>query len=113
MDPIDVEAFRVDAPKQALTKRSAKTSIPNKLSRVSLEARLAAFSAGSAFVPLGQPAAAIIAATLQPDLPGSHVGTGMTLAYRVGTLRYSGPSRNAGCDGRRKPPGLRWMIANR
>jgi hypothetical protein len=77
-DPIDVEAFRVEAPKQALTQAERENINPEQSVKVSLEARKVAPPAGSAFVPMAQPAAAIVAATLEPDSPGSHVGTGMT-----------------------------------
>ena len=109
MDPIDVEAFRVDAPKQALTQAERENINPEQAVKVSLEARKVAPPAGSAFVPVAQPAAAIIAATLEPDLPGSHVGTGMTSVlpsgdapiYRVplGTRVATAGENPRGCGG--------------
>lgn len=109
MDPIDVEAFRVDAPKQALTQAERENINPEQAVKVSLEARKVAPPAGSAFVPVAQPAAAIIAATLEPDSPGSHVGTGMTRVlpsgdapiYRVplGTRVATAGENPRGCGG--------------
>ena len=109
MDPIDVEAFRVDAPKQALTQAERENINPEQAVKVSLEARKVAPPAGSTFVPVAQPAAAIIAATLEPDSPGSHVGTGMTRLlpsgdapiYRVplGTRVATAGENPRGCGG--------------
>jgi Zinc carboxypeptidase len=77
-DPIDVEAFRVAARKEPMTQAERENINPERAVAVTLEPRKVAPASGSMFVPMAQPAAAIVAATLEPDSPGSHVGTGMT-----------------------------------
>jgi len=76
-EPIDVEAFRVAA-RKAVTQAERESINPEAAVAVTLEPRKIAPAPGSAFVPMSQPAAAIVAATLEPDSPGSHVGSGMT-----------------------------------
>jgi hypothetical protein len=77
-EPIEVEAFQVAARKAPMTQAERENINPEQAVAVTLEPRKVQPSAGSAFVPMAQPAAAIVAATLEPDSPGSHVGTGMT-----------------------------------
>ena len=77
-DAIDVEAFRVASRKGPMTQADRENINPEAAVNVTLEARKVQPAAASRFVPMAQPAAAIVAATLEPDSPGSHVGTGMT-----------------------------------
>lgn len=77
-DHIDVEAFRIAARKEPMTQAERENINPERAVAVTLEPRKVAPASGSMFVPMAQPAAAIVAATLEPDSPGSHVGTGMT-----------------------------------
>jgi hypothetical protein len=77
-DAIDVEAFRVAARKGPMTQADRENINPEAAVNVTLEPRKVQPAATSRFVPMAQPAAAIVAATLEPDSPGSHVGTGMT-----------------------------------
>ena len=108
-EPIDVEAFRVAARKAPATQAERESINPEAALAVTLEPRRIAPAAGSAFVPMSQPAAAIVAATLEPDSPGSHVGTGMTPVlpngdapmYRVppGTRPAVAPGSPAACGG--------------
>jgi hypothetical protein len=47
---------------------------------VELAAKSLSLPAGTFYVPMNQPAAAIIAAALEPDSPGSFIGTGILAA---------------------------------
>ena len=107
-EPIEVEAFRVAARKAPMTQAERENINPEQAVAVTLELRKVEPAMGSAFVPMAQPAAAIVAATLEPDSPGSHVGTGMTPVlpsgeapiYRVppGTRVPVSPGSPAACD---------------
>jgi hypothetical protein len=108
-EPMDVEAFRVAARSAPVTQAERESINPDAAIAVTLEPRRIVPAAGSAFVPMGQPAASIIAATLEPDSPGSHVGTGITPVlpsgdapiYRVppGTRLGMAPGSPAACGG--------------
>jgi predicted deacylase len=76
--PVDVEAFRVESRAGPVTRDQRESINPERAVNVTLSARKLEAAPGSMFIPMGQPAAAIIAATLEPDSPGSHVGSGMT-----------------------------------
>jgi hypothetical protein len=77
-EPVDVEAFRVES-RSGQVSRDARESInPERAVNVTIEARKVGGAPGTVFIPMSQPAAAIIAATLEPDSPGSHVGSGIT-----------------------------------
>ncbi|HEX2724348.1 MAG TPA: hypothetical protein VHN20_00860, partial [Beijerinckiaceae bacterium] len=77
-EPIDVEAFHVESRAGQVTRDQRESINPERAVNVTLEPRKLGAAPGSVFIPMGQPAAAIIAATLEPDSPGSHVGSGMT-----------------------------------
>ena len=66
-------------------KRTNRESInPDQSVEVELTAKSLALPAGSLFVPMSQPAAALAAAALEPDSPGSFIGTGV-IAMPAGT----------------------------
>jgi len=70
---IDAEAFVLKA-----VKRTSRESInPDQSVEVELANKSLTLPAGTLFVPMHQPAAAIIAAALEPDSPGSFIGTGI------------------------------------
>jgi hypothetical protein len=78
---IDAEAFIL----KGAVKRSNRESInPDQSVEVELTAKSLALPAGALFVPMNQPAAAIAAAALEPDSPGSFIGTGV-IAMPAGT----------------------------
>jgi hypothetical protein len=99
-EPIAVEAFQVAARKGPMTQAERENINPEQAVVVTLEPRKVQPSAGGAFVPMAQPAAAIIAAALEPDSPGSHVGTGMTPVLPSGEAPIY-----------RLPPGTRVPVA--
>ena len=99
-EPIEVEAFQVAARKTPMTQAERENINPEQAVAVTLAPRNVQLSAGGAFVPMGQPAAAIVAATLEPDSPGSHVGTGMTPVLPSGEAPVY-----------RVPPGTRVPVA--
>ncbi len=69
-----VEAFRVRSRGSAMQRESIN---PERALDVVLEPRTLEASPDLAFVPMDQPLAAVIAAALEPDSPGSHVGVGV------------------------------------
>jgi hypothetical protein len=78
---IDAEAFIL----KGAVKRTNRESInPDQSVEVELAAKSLALPAGALFVPMRQPAAAIAAAALEPDSPGSFIGTGV-IAMPPGT----------------------------
>jgi hypothetical protein len=78
---IDAEAFIL----KGAVKRSNRESInPDQSVEVELTAKSLALPAGALFVPMNQPAAAIAVAALEPDSPGSFIGTGV-IAMPAGT----------------------------
>lgn len=105
--PIDVEAFHVESRAGQVTRDQRESINPERAVNVTLAQRKLDAAPASVFIPMAQPAAAIIAATLEPDSPGSHVGSGMTpvLAsgeapiYRVpaGAHPTVAPGSPAGC----------------
>jgi hypothetical protein len=71
---IAAEAFML----KGAVKRTNRESInPDQSVEVELVAKSLALPAGTLFVPMAQPAAALAAAALEPDSPGSFVGTGV------------------------------------
>jgi hypothetical protein len=71
---IDAEAFIL----KGAVKRINRESInPDQSVAVELTRKSLALPAGTRFVPLNQPTAALAAAALEPDSPGSFIGTGI------------------------------------
>jgi hypothetical protein len=78
---IEAEAFML----KGAVKRTNRESInPDQSVEVEPVAKSLALPAGARFVPMAQPAAAIAAAALEPDSPGSFIGTGV-VAMPAGT----------------------------
>lgn len=78
---IDAEAFIL----KGAVKRINRESInPDQSVAVELTRKSLALPAGTRFVPLNQPTAALAAAALEPDSPGSFIGTGI-IAMPAGT----------------------------
>jgi hypothetical protein len=71
---IDAEAFVL----KGAVKRINRESInPDQSVAVELTRKSLVLPAGTRFVPMNQPAAALAAAALEPDSPGSFIGTGI------------------------------------
>jgi Zinc carboxypeptidase len=71
---IEAEAFVL----KGAVKRINRESInPDQSVEVELTRKSLALPAGTRFVPMNQPAAALAAAALEPDSPGSFIGTGI------------------------------------
>ena len=78
---IEAEAFLL----KGAVKRTNRESInPDQSVEVELAEKSLALPAGVLFVPMNQAAAALAAAALEPDSPGSFIGTG-TIALSPGT----------------------------
>ena len=78
---VEAEAFIL----KGAVKRTNRESInPDQSVEVELRKKSLALPAGALFVPMNQPAAAIAAAALEPDSPGSFIGTGI-IAMPQGT----------------------------
>jgi Zinc carboxypeptidase len=78
---IDAEAFIL----KGAVKRTNRESInPDQSVEVELGKKSLALSAGALFVSMNQPAAALAASALEPDSPGSFIGTGV-IAMPPGT----------------------------
>ena len=78
---VEAEAFIL----KGAVKRSNRESInPDQSVEVELAKKSLALPAGALFVPMRQPAAALAAAALEPDSPGSFIGTGL-IAMPAGT----------------------------
>jgi hypothetical protein len=93
---IEAEAFLLKGP----VKRTNRESInPDQSVEVELGNKSLTLPAGALYVPMNQPAAAIAASALEPDSPGSFIGTGMIAMppgtneapiYRVGSAAARG-----------------------
>jgi Zinc carboxypeptidase len=78
---VEAEAFIL----KGAVKRSNRESInPDQSVEVELAKKSLTLPAGALFVPMHQPAAALAAAALEPDSPGSFIGTGL-IAMPAGT----------------------------
>src|SRR5262249_9800681 len=78
---IEAEAFIL----KSAVKRTNRESInPDQSVEVELAKKSLALPAGALFVPMHQPAGALAAAALEPDSPGSFIGTGI-VALSPGT----------------------------
>ena len=75
---LEVEAYRVTLRAGASTGRREGIN-PERLADVRLERRSLTPLAGSIYVPMGQAAAAVIAALLEPDAPGSRLAAAGSL----------------------------------
>jgi Zinc carboxypeptidase len=70
---VEVEAFIL----KSVPKTSSRESInPDQSVEIELVSKVLNVPAGTFYIPMNQPAAAIIAAALEPDSPGSFIGTG-------------------------------------
>jgi hypothetical protein len=78
---IEAEAFVLKGAVKQINRESIN---PDQSVEVELAPKSLALPAGTLFVPLNQPAAAIAAAALEPDSPGSFIGTGI-VAMPAGT----------------------------
>jgi hypothetical protein len=71
---IDAESFVLAGAVKQINRESIN---PDQSVEVELAAKPLSLPAGALYVPMNQPAAGIIAAALEPDSPGSFVGTGI------------------------------------
>ena len=71
---IDVEAFILKSPVKSGNRESIN---PDQAVEVEAVAKTLSVPAGALYVPMDQPAAGIVASSLEPDSPGSFVGTGV------------------------------------
>jgi hypothetical protein len=100
---VEVEAFRVTSKAGPANRESIN---PDRAVEIALEPRVVVPAADALYVPLGQPLSAIIAAALEPDSPGSHVGVGLVPVspggeppvYRVTTRPPLAPGGPRGCE---------------
>jgi hypothetical protein len=92
--PIAVEAFRIAGAPGPVNRESIQ---PERAAGVVLEPRTVRAQEGAAYVPAAQPLAAIVAAALEPDSPGSPVGVGLVPVDAGGEAPiYRVPERPAG-----------------
>lgn len=105
---LDVVAYAIEAQRIATDRESIN---PDQAIRASLQRKRLALKAGMVVVPMAQAAAGLVAATLEPDTPGSYVSTGLipipqgateapVYALPAGTrvsLRGVGPQDEAVC----------------
>ncbi len=70
---LDVVAYAIEAQRIASDRESIN---PDQAIRASLERKRLPLKAGAIIVPMAQSAAGLVAATLEPDTPGSYVSTG-------------------------------------
>ncbi len=73
---LEVEAFMVEQ-KGPMKKVDRENINPDQAVKVELRPRRLEVPADAMFVPMTQPGANIVAASLEPDSPGSHVGVGV------------------------------------
>jgi hypothetical protein len=71
---LDVVAYAIEAQRIATDRESIN---PDQAIRASLQRKRLALKAGMVVVPMAQSAAGLVAATLEPDTPGSYVSTGL------------------------------------
>lgn len=71
---VDGVAYAIEAQRVATDRESIN---PDQAIRASLVRKRLALKAGAIVVPMAQPAAGLVAATLEPDTPGSYVSTGL------------------------------------
>jgi hypothetical protein len=71
---IEAEGFVL---KGAIKQINRESINPDQSVEVELAAKSLSLPAGTLYVPMSQPAAAIVAAALEPDSPGSFIGTGI------------------------------------
>ena len=73
---VAVEAY--DVQRLGTASRGGRDSInPDQLMRVTIRSSTIDVPAGALFVPMSQAAAGIVAATMEPDSPGSYLGVGI------------------------------------
>ena len=82
--PVSVEAFKVTRTKP-ITRATREASNLEEGVTVTLEARTITPAAGWSYVPLAHPGSAVVAASLEPDSVGSHVGVGLIPVASDGT----------------------------
>ncbi len=71
-----VEAYDVERLGRP-SRRAGESINPDRSLNVTLRATTIDAPAGALFVPMGQPACGVVAAALEPDSPGSYLGTGI------------------------------------
>jgi hypothetical protein len=71
---LEIIAYAIEAQRVASDRESIN---PDQAIRAKPVARRLGFKAGAVVVPMAQAAAGIVAATLEPDTPGSYVSTGL------------------------------------
>ncbi|MDJ1157397.1 M14 family metallopeptidase [Chelatococcus sp. SYSU_G07232] len=71
---IEVESFALAGPLKAVNREAIN---PEQALKVDLAARRLTLPAGTFYVPAGQTAGGLLSAALEPDSPGSFVGTGV------------------------------------
>ncbi|HEY8383367.1 MAG TPA: M14 family metallocarboxypeptidase [Microvirga sp.] len=71
---VEAEVFLIQSKAGPVNRESIN---PDQAVKVSIERRSVTPAPGAVFVPMNQPAAAVVSASLEPDSPGSHVGVGM------------------------------------
>jgi len=71
---IEAEGFVLKGAIKAVNRESIN---PDQSVEADLAAKALALPAGALYVPMNQPAAGIVAAALEPDSPGSFIGTGI------------------------------------
>lgn len=71
---LDVVAYAIEAQRVATDRESIN---PDQAIRASLLRKRVGLKAGAVVVPMAQAAAGLVAATLEPDTPGSYVSTGL------------------------------------
>ncbi|CAN1527336.1 M14-like domain containing protein [Rhabdaerophilaceae bacterium] len=71
---LDVVSYAIEAQRAATDRESIN---PDQAIRANLVRKRVSIKAGAIVVPMAQAAAGIVAATLEPDTPGSYVSTGL------------------------------------
>ncbi|MGD9881139.1 MAG: M14 family zinc carboxypeptidase [Reyranella sp.] len=71
-----VEAYDV-ARRSRLSRRAGESINPDRSVTVTIRAATIDVPAGALYVPMGQAACGVVAAALEPDSPGSYLGTGV------------------------------------
>lgn len=79
----EAEAFRVTL-KAPITRASREAINPEETAEVALERRTVTAGSGAVWFPMRQTGAAVLAAALEPDVPGSFVSTGLVRLPETG-----------------------------
>jgi hypothetical protein len=73
---LTVEAYDVERLGRP-SRRAGESINPDRSVNVTIRAATIDVPAGALYVPMGQPACGVVAAALEPDSPGSYLGTGI------------------------------------